>query len=296
MNQYLSFFEQALTHLSLPSEAEGTFRTAWERLAADETAKNDFLLILEDEKKDMSWEAFYHTYTARLDAIKLECVHAYTLHALFAICCFSHLQVAYREKGYPEALFWGAVQDLAYKMDECYRVHGVWGTFVLGNWYRGFFVMEIFAIGRLQYQVKECDFDYTCEKGEVKKGDTVYGIHIPSAGPLLPQAVLDSMRAAKEFFGVQGTARFTCGSWMLMRDGEQIFPEGTNLRFFYDLFCKVSYRVDEGYHNCWRIFDIDYDGNPDNLPQNSGLQKRLVAYLKAGGVPTSGTGICFFAE
>jgi hypothetical protein len=296
MNIYGAFLEEAYTHLCLPTEAENCLRAAWQTLCESEDATKDFLSVLEDEQKDMSWEAFYHTYTARLDAISIEGVHAYTLHALFTLCCFCHLRADYEKMGYPEALFWGAVQDLSYKINECQRVRGVWGTTALGNWYRGFFVMELFAIGRLQYQVKECDFDFDCEKGSVKKGDRVYGIHIPSAGPLLPQAVLDSMRAAKTFFGEKGVIRFTCGSWMLMKDGEQIFPEGTNLRSFYDLFEKVSYRVDEGYHNCWRIFDTDYDGNPDHLPQNSGLQKRLVAYLKAGGTPTSGTGICFFAD
>ena len=86
---------------------------------------------------------------------------------LFLYCAIP-LHQEYQKRGLPESIYWETLQDLRYKLLECYALYGEWGTFV-PDWYRRFYICERFALGRLQYEA--IDFPGESYKNALKQGE-----------------------------------------------------------------------------------------------------------------------------
>ena len=212
-------------------------------------------------------------------------VHPYTAHMVCLLYTALTLREKYREKGISDAIFLDTVTDLRYKLLECWKVYGVWGTFV-GGWYTGFYRFDRFALGRLQYEkvALKCDYKH------LKEGDTVLNCHIPSSGPVTRESVLDSLKKAYEFYGYSGLMPLVCSSWMLYQPHYEVYPENGNLRDFFDLFEILSSKEDPNNNNLWRVTNR-MDGV---VPEDTTLQRRLKAYLDAGNCMGGGYGILLF--
>ena len=85
--------------------------------------------------------------------------HKYTIDMLLAVYACIRLRGMYAEKGYSEEFFAHNMKDLTYKLHECKKLHDMWGSFVF-EWFAGFYKMERFALGRLQYNPKAIAMDY----------------------------------------------------------------------------------------------------------------------------------------
>lgn len=205
-----------------------------------------------------------------------------TVNLLFLLHLFPELHRRYTAAGVPEDVFWATAEDFRYKLEECLQNHGVWGNGAL-KWYRKFFDVNLVKLGRLQYHIipwAQEDF------GDIKQGDTVFNLHIPSAGPLKIEDVEASFETAKEFFRQRGVLKtdyfpLVCHSWLLYPNHRELFPEGSNLRKFHDLFTLV--KDNETNIDFERIFHQPDAGCYENLPQNTQLQRNFAAYLRAGG-------------
>ena len=55
-----------------------------------------------------------------------------------------------------------SLEDMKWKMLECYEIHGVYGNFV-GHWYDGFFNLTRFGLGRLQFELRPFEGKEDCE-------------------------------------------------------------------------------------------------------------------------------------
>ena len=96
---------------------------------------------------------------------------------LFYLYCSYTLEKLYKKHNIPNAIFLNTMRDLKCKLLECENIHGIMGTFV-GEWYVGFFKMQRFGIGRLQYEHREFKRDiYTKDRLTIEKGDTVQHSH-----------------------------------------------------------------------------------------------------------------------
>jgi len=196
---------------------------------------------------------------------------------LFLLYCSVALKEVYKEKGHPDEMYLGVLTDLKCKVTECHDVYGVWGTFVF-SWFQGFFVLKRFCLGRLQYEIIQSPIDY---KDKVKEGDEVINCHIPSSGKLSPELVQDSLKRAYEFYGFRDEMIVHCASWMLYTPFVEagVFPEGTNLRYFYDLFDVVELLPRDFGANAWRVFGV-METDIEKLPRDTGLRKRLYEFYK----------------
>ncbi|MBQ4067330.1 MAG: DUF5596 domain-containing protein, partial [Clostridia bacterium] len=139
------------------------------------------------------------------------------------VCALKHLKVMYEKRGLPLDVYYDTARDLRYKLMECYKMYGVWGSFV-ASWFYGAFVLDRFEIGRLQYEfsthfaTKEA-FE-VC--GIVLTPETpVINLHIPSSGPLTQDSVDDSLSRAYRFMEKHfpkyihdGKMVIECGSWL----------------------------------------------------------------------------------
>ena len=220
----------------------------------------------------------------------------YTAYMLLLICMAPDLRERYIQKNIDEIIFYNTMRDLRYKLEECRLVRGKYGTFV-PIWYKGFFDMRIFSLGRLQFEINNTWFDCCIDGVHIPKGTKVLSVHIPRTGtPLKHEFAIDAYNNAIKFFENEFTDKiiFICNSWLLYPWNRTIYKDGANLAQFYDDFTIVSSGEYPNYSECWRLFDCMYDGNPDNLPANTSLRRAFIDRIKEQKPIGHGTGVIIF--
>lgn len=220
----------------------------------------------------------------------------YTAYMLSLICMAPKLHERYIKKGIDDKIFYDTMADLRYKLEECSLVHGRLGTFI-PQWYKGFFEMKIFALGRLQFELNHTWFDCTVNGVHIPKGTKVLSVHIPRTNTRLEHGlVIDSYRQAAEFFKEDFFEKiiFICNSWLLYPWNRTVFIDGSNLAQFYDDFTIVSSGEYQNYSEAWRLFDCLFDGNTDNLPNDSSLRRAYIERIKSGLPIGHGTGVILY--
>ena len=95
---------------------------------------------------------------------------AYTIYLVLLLNCAEPLLEEYKNRGYSEEIYWTSVLDLKCKMLECKENYDIWGTFVEG-WFRGFYTLERFGIGRFQFDLSEFGEEFYEENGIFIKED-----------------------------------------------------------------------------------------------------------------------------
>ena len=269
-------------------DATAFFTDVYEKMADDEELSGMFL-----SARDIYLEKYdCDELSKMLDAISQKCgFHRFTVDMFLVICCMVHLKEVYIEKGYTAEFFAHMVKDLNYKISECKKVHGFYGCQRL-VWYEGFFKLERFSLGRLQYEWIDMLYDYN---DVLKKGDRILNVHIPSSGPLTRESVMKSLDEAYRFYGANykdGLA-VICTSWLIYPKTSQLCPPGSNIRNFYELFDIIAEFEDKADSVRWRIFHtntLDYK----SLPRDTGLQRILYDYLNNGNHLGTGVGIVIY--
>ena len=132
---------------------------------------------------------------------------------------------------------------------------------------------------------------------QIKKGDPVYHIHIPSSTPITKSSRFDSYKKAYDFFskGQNKPICFICYSWLLCPGMKNVYPETSNLMGFYNDFDIVDEIAEnEAFPDCWRVFGTDLPDDLSLLPAKTTLQKNIVSYLASGNKIGEGLGIIIF--
>ncbi len=203
-------------------------------------------------------------------------VHCYTAQMLFYMAFLPVLEEKYREKKLPEAFFDRVLFDLRAKLLECRQVYDIWGSFV-AIWFARFFNFTLYGIERLEFAPFRAEYDYEGQGVQVKKGDFVIDVHIPSGEPLPHDAVMRSYRRAAKFFGCN---IFVCESWMLYPAHSEMLTECPNLMAFFKDYDVVEWGQDTG--DLWRIFGAEHEKSPENLPRDTTLRRVYADRLQAG--------------
>lgn len=290
----LNHFDTFLSKAQLPEEGENALRRD---MAALVPAYEEDLRGL-TETMYASGCSMASTTEGREALAEKSGVSLYAVNALFILYASERMLADFRKAGIPDDIFWDTIMDVKYKLLECREVKGVWGTFV-EFWYEIFFKLELFKLGRLEFQrtVYEEDTPYTCGDITIRKGDPVFGIHIPSCGSLSRELRMDSYRRAYEFFAKERGDKpliCACHSWLLFKGNREIFPSRLNLVDFMGDFDIAESKESEIFHDAWRVFGMDFDGDVSKLPQNTAQQKALAAWLEQGRKTGEGLGILIF--
>ena len=229
-------------------------------------------------------------------------MHEYTEDLLFVVECASLLEKKYEDKGIVRERYIDAMRDIKYKLDECKIAKGVFGIFIV-SWFEGYFALGRMVFGRLQYGVTIYDSEPVTIKGHnITPDEFRLACHIPSGGPLKPEMCIESFKMAYEFFKDKlkdGILVITCHSWLLYPPYiGPVFPENSNTAIFAKYFEILETNSYDQLYGGWRIFGVEYDGNIDELPTDTGMRKRFVEYIKANKdnpTPFGGaTGIILF--
>jgi len=278
------FYEKLSDKLSLPQEVRELMFSLQQKLG-DLPELQDLLFAneyttekMEEQLKKLSEETETHEYTL-------------SFYLLFIST--KRLHEIYSEKGISEDIFFNTMMDLKYKLDECRALHGIWGTFVFG-WFPEFYRLRRFGLGRLQYEIVTYEWeDYEKNGVSVKKGDTVYFCHIPSAGALTKELRMDSYRQASVFFGEKRLI-VICESWILYPQQKDFLPPHSNILDFMNDFDIISSEDDEGFPDAWRVFGKDHTLSPQQWPQETSMQRAYAKRILSGKPTGNGAGIIIF--
>lgn len=229
-------------------------------------------------------------------------ISEHTCDLFFVLECAALLEKKYEEKAFDKELFTGVVRDIKCKIDECRKTKNVFGTFVI-EWYKGFFELTRFSLGRLQYDKARCDRDWKDKDSGVigdftlNDGDFVLACHIPSSGPLKAESVIESLKIAYDFFGdsiKDGIMPVVCSSWLLYPDYQDVFGRESNIGNFARNFKIRKVHHSDKFTDAWRVFGMDYDNNLSKLPSETSLQKKFIEYMKTKNQFGVGRGILLF--
>ena len=219
-------------------------------------------------------------------------VHEYTSKMLILLCKALALRESYKEKGIDEQIFWDSMCDLQYKLEECRLIKGVLGTFV-ADWFVGFYNLTRFHLGRLQFEVCETPKDYEVGGNVIAKGTKFINVHIPRTGTKLDHELVEqSYDLAAKMFASEFKGQpifFACHSWMLYPWNIEVLNENSNMAKFYNDF-MIFESEDRDYSDIWRLFDCEYTGNPEDLPEDTSLRRAYKERFKKGGAWGCGQG------
>ena len=218
-------------------------------------------------------------------------VHTYTLHMLFFIILSRKTRKIYEERGIAPEIFRASMMDLHWKLLECKKMFGIWGTSV-ADWQIWWFEVKRFALGRFQYEL--VPFEDTYEKNGISlhPGDLVINVHIPSCGPLRREEYMQSYAMAADFFREDRPVVFFCESWMLFPEHRLFLPKTSNILGFmqdYDI-----YKEEYNNGDLWRIFYEDHKKPAEELPQDTGLQRAYRSWLMEGHQAGLGFGVFIY--
>lgn len=278
--------------LKFPADACADLSAALEKVCKDGAA----FATLSDIASTYEADCHCH-FTPFLEQTDAIChrlgIHPYTGGLLLYLCLADGMRAHYRTAGLPDTLFWNALADLGYKLEECRLVHGINGTFV-AQWFAGFFKLERFAFGRLQFELYRLKKPCTCRGISLPVGAKAIAVHIPRTGTRLDHAlVTQAYEMARDFYKNEfgdGPVVFSCSSWLLYPWNLEILSPTSNLRAFildYEIVRSGDY---PDYSSLWRLFDCNYTGNADDLPQDSSLRRAYAARVKRGEPLGYGTG------
>lgn len=281
MKTYLTeFFEQ----FAYPEEARAALTEAYEKIAGDRALREGFEALLVRYEADKNTN-FSEMLSGMKEISTKAGIHEYTGHFLLLVCMSKTLRQYYRQEQIDDQIWYTSMCDLKWKLDECRCVYGVWGTFV-PSWYEGFFNMTRFGFLKLQFEIVPFGYDY-------QKGDTVLtpktpvlNTHIPRTGGRLdPESVERSYALGAAFFrekfGLDPVV-FVCNSWLLYPRNKEVLSPDSNLYSFISGFDIVNSGEFDDYSEVWRLFDVNYDGDAEKLPQDTSFRRAYADWIRKG--------------
>ncbi len=292
MREYLKTF---MHECEYPSDAACALLRAYDRLTSLCGEELSRLISEYDEGYNIDYEAAIERMR-RLS--KTAGIHEYTGALILFLCYTKRLREYYKRSGISDEIFLDTALDLRYKLDECKCVHGVVGTFV-AKWFSGFFKLERFHLGRLQFEIVDFGTEYEIDGVRLKPESRVVNVHIPRTGGRLDrESTLASYRLAADFYRdtLGEEIFFVCSSWLLFPKHREMLRQGSNLLAFMEDFEIYASGEYPDYSQAWRLFDVSFDGDPSHLPTDSSL-RRAYAELIARGEPTGwGKGVFKYKE
>ena len=290
-----SYLQEFMESYDYPQEAISTLLATYDILGENRDFRQ--LLAIYDHDRFCDYKAL----TDKCKEIAADAgIHTYTVEFVMFLCFSRKLREICLENGYSEAMWRHSMLDMKCKLMVCKSVKNIWGLFV-SFWYDGWFRMERFAMGRMQFELFDFPLDYYEKDGKVlRKGDKVINVHIAKTGEsIAPDLLEDAYRQAVEFYKDEFSGKsipFFCESWLAYPKLDDFLKEGSNIKAFKDRFDIIHVHLyDKGdYSEMWRLYDMDYTGDLDDFPGDSSLRRAYKQYLKDGGQVGEGYGVFFW--
>ena len=196
----------------------------------------------------------------------------------FCLMMAGELREQYRLSGISDTVWQDTFSDIAIWSRRYRRETGKTGLAQYG-WLCHHLTMELFRLGRLQFQPGGLDQSVELEGKTYPMGSPALWVHIPEGEPLTPEGCRDSYRQAAEFFRSEHPV-FACESWLLSPVLPKLLGADSNILAFqrdYTVFAlhPESRQAEE------RIFGRVLD-DPAGYPEDTSLQRAAKAWLLKG--------------
>ncbi len=296
MTKRVEFAVELMKKLNFPSDAIGFFKL----IESGYWLSGPYAEELQKMQADyMTGAIEKQPALERLVAIGAEAqIPHRSLHEVFYLNAAAELYEKYQERGIDEQIFYDSMSDLKWKLMECRELRGVWGNDTFG-WSHGFFIMDRYALGRLQFEEREHNNDdYTFNGVTLKKGDPVLNMHIPSAGPFPRELRYASYRKAYDFYpNIRVGGKYLpirCSSWLLNPDHDTYLDPNSNIVDFLHDFDVFESGWDELPGDLWRVLGHYITKPVDELPTDTSLRRNYVRLMKEVGKAGWGRGLILF--
>lgn len=220
----------------------------------------------------------------------------YEVNLFFHISAAERLNALYEKLGIDEKIRFDTLEDISFKMHECYRVTGIYGLYTPAYLY-GYYRAERFAFGRMQYEISSFNENAEIENTLIKKGDKVIKMHIPACDkPFDKAARLDSYKKAYAFFKNEFNTDkipFSCNSWLLSPENEKFLSLESNIIDFMHEF-KITAVYDNQNYHAFRIFGMELPKDLNELPENTSLMRGIKKRMLEGRGIQNGCGVFLF--
>lgn len=218
----------------------------------------------------------------------------YELQLLFIQMLSAHSEYFYKNKGYSHELWLDCLTDLVWKMRECKRVNGFYGSRTF-TWFERWLFATRVTLGRLQFEIIESNTEYKSERFDIKVGDKLINVHIPedSTKAFSNENCKKAFAMAREFFrgDFEEKIIFRCSSWLLFPKHNEILHESSNIRMFLNSFEIDKASIAFKNSDLWRIFYTDKSVDLlHEYPEDSSLQRAYKKFLSLGESAGSATG------
>lgn len=219
----------------------------------------------------------------------------------FALAEAEHAFYRYKQLTIPDEIYYDTMQDISVWVNTCAREEGIVGLCEL-SWIRHALYLNLFRIGRLQYQFFKTNHiasgipPKVCAQVPIGSRQPVLNIHIPEGERLELSACQQSLKEAVAFFSAyfpQYAYRgFVCDSWLLDKHNAQFMRPDSNILRFASLFDCVVQTNSENNELIRRLWGIHTACREElaMLPEDTDLQKRAKQYLLSGGKTGNGYG------
>lgn len=208
-----------------------------------------------------------------------------------AVCLYyaEHItKPMYIEKGIPLDIYYDTMSDIAIWCENNDN-NGLKNY----NWIKNHLKLELFRLGRLQFQMYKCNnATLKYNKLPFKKGDNLLYVHIPQGEKLEYSKCVESLILSKDFFADYFDYDFEyyfCESWLLYSENFFFMAPSSNILQFQSLF-EIAYSVCEDKQAIERIFGKRHIIK-SKYPENTSLQKQAKAFMKAGNKLGLGIGV-----
>lgn len=279
-----------------PDAVRDALLQAYQAVTADETAeallKRNAQMLWQDQFAEIGDDLILLDKIAEIVGI-----HPYTIHLLFYVLCAKKTKQLYIQRNLPLDTYRSSMLAVKWKMQKTHKMYGVWGS-GWAAWFRPFFQLRRFGIGRLEFELSASLADYKSGAYDVHKGDAVINVHIPAAGPLEHGAVLQSYQMAAQFFREafpSGVIPFQCTTWLLYPPVLEMVPLG-NLWTFSRDYEIVAVEDASEEDDRWRVFHVPESVPVEVYPEETTLQRRLKTWLLEGNSMGSGLGMFFYTS
>lgn len=208
--------------------------------------------------------------------------------------------IKYTERCIPDSVFYDTMSDISVWVNNAKYEEKVDGILEI-SWIRHCLYMNIFKIGRLQYQFYKTDYLRSgfafsqIKKAPIKNKSNVLNIHIPQGKKLSYSECEKSLKNSRaffsEYFPEYDYEGFVCDSWLLDPKNNRFMDPNSNIIAFSGLFDNV-FEIKKGNREIVRRL---WGKQNENLPlsclaETTDLQKRTKEYLINSGKTGNGYG------
>lgn len=211
----------------------------------------------------------------------------YLIRLAVILVCAVRARKEYEKRGIPDSIFLDTMSDIKIWCENADN-KGIKNY----GWLKNHLRLELFRLGRLQFQLYECkNKTLNYKKLPFSYGERVIYVHIPQGERLDTERCRESFAAAelffKRYFPGYGYKWYFCESWLLYEGNKEFMSEDSNILAFASLFdhcysVKLDVQAIERVFGKRRLIKKRY-------PEKTSLQRALKRYMLSGG--RAGVGI-----